>query len=462
MRKEVASMALRSVNPATGEELEKFKEHTVGQIDEKLVRAVRAFEDWQAEGVVDRAGPMRAVAKLLLRNKRDHGKTMTLEMGKPIVEAVAEVEKCAWVCEYYANEAPDLLSDVCVPTDAEKSFVRFDPLGPILAVMPWNFPFWQVFRFIAPSMMAGNVGLLKHASNVSRCALTIQELMEEAGFPDGVFQTMLISGSKVERVVRDPRIRAVSLTGSEKAGASVASVAGSEVKKLVLELGGSDPFIVLEDADVETAAKVAAKARCINTGQSCIAAKRFIVEKSVHRTFVDLLIEAMRELRIGDPLSDSTQIGPLAREDLRNELGRQVRSSVSRGARVELGGKPIKGPGFYFEPTILSAIGPGMPAYEEEIFGPVAAVIKVAGEKEAVAVANESKYGLGSSIWTGDVERALRSAGRIEAGMVFVNGMVRSDPRLPFGGVKSSGYGRELGLWGIREFVNTKTVWVGK
>ena len=453
-------MVMRSVNPATGKEIERFKEHTTKQVDAKLARAVKTYKDWREVGFDKRADLMRSAAEILRRKKRDYGKIMALEMGKPITEAMTESEKCAWACDFYAENAQKFLADEEVPTEAKKSFVRYDPLGPILAVMPWNFPFWQVFRFIAPSIMAGNVGLLKHASNVPRCALTIQEVMKDAGFPEGVFQTLLINSSQVEHVVRDPRIKAISLTGSEKAGASVAAVAGSEVKKLVLELGGSDAFIVLDDADLEIAARAAAESRCINTGQSCIAAKRFIVEKEIHPEFVELLQESMQRLRIGDPLNDDTQIGPLARDDLRDELSRQVKSSVSKGAHVNLGGKSIKGPGYYFEPTIISKVKPDMPVYEEETFGPVAAIIRATNEKEAVRIANDSRYGLGSSIWTNDIEKALRLVSRIEAGNVFVNRYVKSDPRLPFGGVKNSGYGRELGYWGIHEFINTKTVWI--
>ncbi len=453
-------MVMRSVNPATGEEIERFKETTLKEVNNKISLAAATFEKWREASIGDRAVCMRAAAALLRRNKRAYGKIMTTEMGKPITEAVAEAEKCVWVCEHYADAAEGLLADEDVATEAKRSFVRLDPSGPLLAVMPWNFPFWQVFRFIAPSVMAGNVGLLKHASNVPRCALTIQEIMEEAGFPKGVFQTLLIGGAQVEKVIRDPRIKAASLTGSEKAGASVAAVAGASIKKLVLELGGSDAFIVLDDADLKKAAKAAAESRCINTGQSCIAAKRFIVHKKVHSEFVELFKDAMRRLRVGDPMKEETRIGPLARDDIRDELDRQVRRSVSKGAKIELGGRRIKGPGYYFEPTILSKVGRGMPVYHEETFGPVAAVIRAVNEDDAMLFANDSDYGLGSSLWTQDYERAMRLVSRIDAGMVFVNRFVKSDPRLPFGGVKKSGYGRELGSWGLREFVNAKTVWV--
>lgn len=454
-------MALHAVNPATGKEIEHFEEFTWKQVEARLATTSKTFKEWRLTDYTERADCMRALANLLRRNKREYGKIMTLEMGKPITEAMAESEKCAWACDFYAEKAETLLADEDVPTEAKRSLVRYEPLGAILAVMPWNFPFWQVFRFVAPSFMAGNVGLLKHASNVPRCALTIQEILEEAGFPKGAFHTLLVGSSQVEKIVRDSRIRAVTLTGSEKAGASVAAVAGAEIKKTVMELGGSDPFIVFKDADLEKAAKVAAQARCINSGQSCIAAKRFIVEKAVSKEFTNLFVETMRSLRVGDPLKEDTQVGPVARGDLRDELTRQVNASVSKGARVELGGKPMKGPGFFFEPTVLSGVRKGMPAYDEEVFGPVAGIITVPGESDAIRVANDSRYGLGASIWTEDVEKAMRLVSEVEAGMVFVNHLVKSDPRLPFGGVKSSGYGRELGAPGICEFVNAKTVWIG-
>jgi len=453
-------MGLRAVNPATGKVIESFTELDSTQIGARLSVAAKAFEEWRVLDFYKRAESMHSVAHLLRKNKRVYGTIMALEMGKPITEGMAESEKCAWACEYYAEKAKSFLAEEEVETDAKRSFVRYEPLGPILGVMPWNFPFWQVFRFIAPSLMAGNIGLLKHASNVPRSATTIQEIMENAGFPKGVFQSLLVGSSKVERIVRDSRIKAVTITGSEKAGAAVAAMAGEEVKKTVMELGGSDPFLVLKDANLERAAKVAAQARCINSGQSCIAAKRFIVEKAVHPEFLGLFKEEMQKLRVGDPLKDDTQIGPIARKDLREELARQVRESVARGARVELGGRPLDGPGYFFSPTILSNVKPGMPVYDEEVFGPVAGVIKATDDKDAVHIANDNRYGLGASVWTDDLDKAIRLVGHIEAGMVFVNGLVKSDPRLPFGGVKASGYGRELGSYGIREFVNIKTVWV--
>ncbi|HEY5539564.1 MAG TPA: NAD-dependent succinate-semialdehyde dehydrogenase [Thermoplasmata archaeon] len=454
-------MVLVSVNPATGEEIERFQESTAKDVDAALDRATAAFKEWRETGIEMRARLMRAVAALLRRNQRAHAETMALEMGKPLREGVGEVEKCAWACDFYADSAAKFLADEVVPTEAKHSFVRVEPLGPILAVMPWNFPFWQVFRFAAPALMAGNVGLLKHASNVPRCAVTIGEIFGEAGLPDGAFQALLLGSRAVDPLVRDPRVRAITLTGSEKAGAAVAEVAGATVKKTVLELGGSDPFIVLRDADVDRAARVAAEARCVNSGQSCIAAKRFIIEGPVFEEFLETFREAMAARRVGDPMRDDTDVGPLAREDLLQDVDRQVRGTVAKGASVELGGSRLPGRGFYYPPTILSGVTKGMPAYDEEVFGPVAAVIRAENEDQAIRIANDSRYGLGASLWTRDVERGLRFAREIEAGMVFLNQQVKSDPRLPFGGVKGSGYGRELGSWGIREFVNAKTISVG-
>ena len=419
---------------------------------------MRAFKAWRTTSFDERQQSLRSVAEILRRNKRPNAEIMAREMGKPIRDGVSEAEKCAWACDYYAENAAKFLADEEVSTDAKRSFVRYEPLGPILAVMPWNFPFWQVFRFAAPAIMAGNVGLLKHASNVPRSALTIQGIFEEAGLPKGVFQTLLIGSGAVESLIRDPRIRAATVTGSERAGASVAEVAGAEIKKTVLELGGSDPFIVLQDANVERAADVAAEARCINSGQSCIAAKRFIVAREVYAEFLEGFRRAMDRRRVGNPLDETTEIGPLAREDLRADLHKQVKRSLEKGARIELGGNPLPGPGFYYAPTILSHVRSGMPAYDEEVFGPVAAVVRVANEHEAVKVANDSPYGLGASIWTEDLEHGLLLAQEIEAGSVFINRLVKSDPRLPFGGTKRSGFGRELGSWGIREFTNVKTV----
>ncbi len=423
-----------------------------------LDRAERAFGTWRNTPFTDRAERMHAVAGVLRARKRRYGEAMAREMGKPIREGIAEAEKCAWAADYFADNAAAFLADEPIPTEAAKSFVRYEPLGPILAVMPWNFPFWQVFRFAAPTLMAGNVALLKHASNVMRCSLEIEGAFTEAGFPKGVFQSLVLGSAAVPSLIRDPRIRAVTLTGSDAAGAAVGSVAGGSVKKTVLELGGSDPFIVLADADLAEAAKAGAAARCVNSGQSCIAAKRFIVERPVYPEFVAAFVDAMEALRVGDPMNESTEVGPIAREDLREDLHRQVRRSVAKGARIRTGGRKVPGPGFFYEPTVLDGARKGMPAVDEEVFGPVAAVMPVRDEAHALRVANDSKYGLGASLWTRDSDRALRLSPAIDAGMVFVNRRVQSDPRLPFGGVKASGYGRELGPHGIREFVNTKTV----
>ncbi len=454
-------MALQSINPANGELIEQYEEITESEIDAKLSKAAVAFDHWKNTSFSERTDKMAAAADVL-KNQRDRwAEVMVREMGKPITEARSEVEKCAWVCEYYAEHAEAFLAKEEVKTDASRSYVRYDPLGPVLAIMPWNFPFWQVFRFATPGLMAGNVGLLKHASNVSGCALAIEEIFREAGFPEGVFQSLLLRSSRTEQVIRDKRVKAVTLTGSEIAGKRVAEVAGTEIKKSVLELGGSDPFVILEDADVQEAAEVGATARCINSGQSCIAAKRFIVVQQHVEEFTERFVELMEKKVLGDPLEEETQIGPMARKDLREELNDQVQQSVMDGAEILLGGTEIVGPGFYYEPTVLRNVRHGMAAYQEETFGPVAAIIPAENEAHAVEIANDSKYGLGASLWTGDRERGERLARDIEAGCVFINGLVKSDPRLPFGGVKASGYGRELSYHGIREFVNTKTVWVG-
>jgi succinate-semialdehyde dehydrogenase/glutarate-semialdehyde dehydrogenase len=381
-------------------------------------------------------------------------------MGKPIVQGEAEVDKCAWTCDFYADQAATYLAPQPRETDASLSYVRFDPLGLILAVMPWNFPFWQVFRFAAPALMAGNAGLLKHASNVPRCALQIEEVLREAGFPRGLFATALVPSRAVAGLIADPRVAAVTLTGSDLAGSQVAEHAGRELKKTVLELGGSDPFIVLADADVAAAARTAADARLVNSGQSCIAAKRFIAVEAVADAFVARFAEELRTRRMGDPLDRTTQVGPQARTDLRDALHAQVEESVKRGARRVLGGEVPPGPGAFYPPTLLAAVDRGMPAFDEETFGPVAAVIRAKDDADAVRLANDSVFGLGASLWTQNHARAERLAAQIEAGSIFVNGLVKSDPRLPFGGIKRSGYGRELSEYGIREFVNIKTVWI--
>jgi len=453
-------MSIQSVNPATGDIIETLEETSAQDIERLLASAHAAFLDWRNVPSGTRAQAMRNAASMLKKRKADYARVMTLEMGKPIVQAEAEVDKCVWACEFYAEHAGAFLAEQPRETDASRSYVRFDPLGPVLAVMPWNFPFWQVFRFAAPALMAGNAAVLKHASNVPRCALAIEEVFRDAGFPRGLFATALVGPSAVAALIADPRIVAVTLTGSDRAGSKVAEQAGRELKKTVLELGGSDPFIVLADADLAAAARTAADARLVNSGQSCIAAKRFIVVESIADQFVERFVEELRSRRVGDPLARDTQVGPQARVGLRDALHRQVEESIKRGARRLLGGEIPPGPGAFYPPTLLAAVDKGMPAFDEETFGPVAAVIRARDEAEAVRLANDSTFGLGASVWTQDRARAERVAAQIEAGAVFVNGLVKSDPRLPFGGIKRSGYGRELSEYGIREFVNIKSVWI--
>ena len=453
-------MSIQSVNPATGEVLETLEPTSPAQIDTILARAHAAFTEWRGEPFARRSALMRAAARELRARKDEYALTMTREMGKPIVQSEAEVEKCAGTCDYYAEHAEAFLAEQVRETDASRSYVRFDPLGVVLAVMPWNFPFWQVFRFAAPGLMAGNAGVLKHASNVPRCALAIEEVFRRAGFPEGLFRTVLVDSGAVKGLIADPRIVAVTLTGSERAGRAVAEQAGHEIKKTVLELGGSDPFIVLADADLDVAARAAADGRLINSGQSCIAAKRFIVVEPVADRFLDRFKSELAARRMGDPTARETQVGPQARVDLRDELHHQVEESVKRGARRLLGGEIPPGKGAFYPPTLLAAVDRGMPAFDEETFGPVAAVIRAKDEADAVRLANDSSFGLGAAIWTNDRARAERLAAQVEAGAVFVNGVVKSDPRLPFGGIKRSGYGRELSEYGIREFVNVKSVWI--
>jgi succinate-semialdehyde dehydrogenase/glutarate-semialdehyde dehydrogenase len=452
---------LKSIDPATGRELASFPEADEFAIDSALARASEARHGWRDAGVGMRASLMRSIAGVLRADRSRFAALLTSEMGKPIVEAEAEIEKCAWTAGWFAENAERLLADERIESTATESYVRFQPLGVILAVMPWNFPFWQAFRAGLPALSAGNVMVLKHSSNVPQSALAIEEVFREAGVPEGVFQTLLIGSAVVERVIADRRIAGVTLTGSDKAGALVAESAGKALKKTVLELGGSDPFIVLADADVKTAAEVACRARNQNNGQSCIAAKRFIVEEAVADEFESRFVSAVSALKVGNPMDRANQVGPLARQDLVDDLERQVSESVRMGARALVGGKRIAGDGFYFEPTVLVGVRPGMPAYHEETFGPVAAVIRVKDAEEALRVANDTDYGLGSNLWTSDVERGKKLAERVEAGLVFINGMVASDARLPFGGVKRSGYGRELSAYGIKEFTNIQTVWVG-
>ncbi len=453
-------MPMQSINPFTEEAFAEYEELTEEQLDAKLELAARAFPRHRRTSFAERAGKMRRAAELLRERSGRYAELMTREMGKPLAASVSEVEKCAWVCDHYAENAERYLADEPVRTEARSSFVAFQPIGPVLAIMPWNFPFWQCFRFLAPALMAGNVGLLKHASNVPGSALAIEEVMRDAGFEEGVFQTLLIGSRVVERVIDDPRIAAATLTGSEGAGRSVGAIAGRNIKNVVLELGGSDPFIVMPSADLERAVAVSVTARTINNGQSCIAAKRFIVHESIHDEYVKRFGEGFRALRVGDPMARETQIGPLARPEFVDDLHKQVEESVKMGARVAIGGRPREGKGYFYEPTILTDVAPGMPAYQEETFGPVAAVIRVKDLDEAIAVANATRFGLGASAWSGDREEQERLAREIEAGSVFINEMVKSDPRLPFGGIKASGIGRELAGFGIREFVNIKSVWM--
>jgi succinate-semialdehyde dehydrogenase/glutarate-semialdehyde dehydrogenase len=453
-------MSIQSVNPATGDVIETYEPTSPKELERALAGAHAAFLEWRNTPFSTRTRHMRNAGEMLKKRRADFARLMTLEMGKPIVQAEAEVDKCAWTCEFFAEHAEGFLAEQPRETDASRSYVRFDPLGPVLAVMPWNFPFWQVFRFAAPALMAGNAAVLKHASNVPGCALAIESVFRDAGFPRGLFSTVLIGSSAVAGLIADRRIVAVTLTGSDRAGSTVAEHAGRELKKTVLELGGSDPFIVLHDADLAATAKMAAEARLVNSGQSCIAAKRFVVVEAVADQFIPRFVDELRARRVGDPLARETQVGPQARVDLRDALHRQVEESIRRGARRLLGGEIPPGKGAFYPPTLLTEVSEGMAAFDEETFGPVAAVIRAKDDADAVRLANTSSFGLGASVWTQDRTRAERLAAQIESGAVFVNGIVKSDPRVPFGGIKRSGYGRELSEYGIREFVNIKTVWI--
>jgi succinate-semialdehyde dehydrogenase/glutarate-semialdehyde dehydrogenase len=453
-------MAIATINPATGETLERFEPLNDAQIEAKLQCAAETFRTYRRTTFAERAECLLHAADILEQEKEHWGRLMTTEMGKTLQSAIAEAEKCAWACRYYAEHGEHLLADELIETNATCSYIRYQPLGPVLAVMPWNFPFWQVFRFAVPALMAGNVGLLKHASNVPQCALAIETILRRAAFPEGAFQTLLIGSDKVQRVLDDNRVKAATLTGSEPAGSQVASCAGKLIKKTVLELGGSDPFIVMPSAHLETAVATAIKARTLNNGQSCIAAKRFIVAESIADEFERRFVEGMAALTVGDPLDQATDIGPLATPDLLKDLDQQVQRSIAAGARCLTGGYRLDGPGNYYAPTALADIPQAAPAYHEEVFGPVALLFRVLDINAAIELANDSPFGLGSSAWTNDEAERSRFIDEIEAGQVFINGMVASDPRLPFGGVKHSGYGRELGVYGIREFVNVKTVWI--
>lgn len=454
-------MTIASVNPSTGELLESFEAFSAERCEEMVERAY--LRKKSLPELAERVGYLKRAAEILEEDSEKLGRSMALEMGKPIAAAIAEARKCAWVCRYYADEAYRLLADEEVDVgEGPRAYIRHEPLGVVLAIMPWNFPLWQVFRFAAPALAAGNVVLLKHASNVPRCALAIEDIFLRAGFPEGCFQTLLIEVDRVDGILADPRIAAVTLTGSERAGAAVASSAGRQIKKALLELGGSDPFIVMPSADIDKAAKVGAMARAVNGGQSCVAAKRFIVHDAVYDPFVDALKASLAALVMGDPLDEATEIGPLATASVRDDVERQVAESVEKGARVLLGGERPTGPGFFYPPTLLVDIPKGAPASREEVFGPVASVFRARDIDDAIRIANETSFGLGSSVWTQEEGERARFIEEIEAGLVFVNAMVASDPRLPFGGVKRSGHGRELGSWGMREWVNAKTVWVAR
>jgi acyl-CoA reductase-like NAD-dependent aldehyde dehydrogenase len=450
----------RSINPATEEEIESFPIDQPSDVDAKLDISARAAARWRDSTFTERANLLRAVAKALRDQLDSHAATITVEMGKPIIEARAEVEKCAFVCEYFADNGPRFLADEPAPSDSPASYITVEPLGTVLACMPWNFPYWQVFRCAAPSIAAGNCVVLKHASNVTRSGLRIEAVFREAGAPAGLFTMLVLPAGRVAGVIADPRIDAVSLTGSTAAGQSVAAAAGEHVKKCVLELGGSDPFIVLEDADLDQATQVGVRSRFQNAGQSCIASKRFIVVDAVADAFEERFVAAVKQLRVGEPSDTGTQMGPLARDDLRANIERQLQESLARGAVLRAGGSQPQRAGFYFEPTVITRCDVDMPAFREETFGPLAPVMRVRDQDEAVSIANHSQYGLGGNVWTRDVERGRAVARQIRTGGVFINGMTHSDPRLPFGGVRESGYGRELHRFGIQEFVNVKTVWL--
>jgi succinate-semialdehyde dehydrogenase / glutarate-semialdehyde dehydrogenase len=453
-------MAIASINPATGEVIRKFEALSDAEVDGKIAKASAAFHGFRKTPMADRARWMIKAAEILESEKEAIGRLMTLEMGKTLASAIAETEKCASTCRYYAEHAPQFVADEPIATSAAKSFIRYEPIGIVLAVMPWNFPFWQVFRFVAPGLMAGNVGLLKHASNVPQCALKIEEIVRRAGFPADVFQTLLIGASQVDRILNDPRVAAATLTGSEQAGIQVGISAAKRIKKVVLELGGSDPFIVMPSANVAEAAATAVKARVINNGQSCIAAKRFIVHEKIAEQFEKEFVSRMQALKLGDPFEPKTDVGPLATPDAVKDIDADVQKSIQAGAKLLTGGKPVVGPGNFYQPTVLTNIPKDSPAYREELFGPVACVFRAKTIDEAIAIANDVRFGLGASAWTNDPAERELFINELEAGMVFINQMVVSDPRVPFGGVKASGHGRELGPYGIREFTNIKTVWV--
>jgi succinate-semialdehyde dehydrogenase/glutarate-semialdehyde dehydrogenase len=451
-------VTISTINPATGETLKTFEAFSAQRLENALDKAARAARSHRRTTFAERARCMNRSAEILESEKRELGMLMTLEMGKPFSAAIAEVEKCSSACRYYAANAERFLADEAVETDGGKSWIAFQPMGAVLAIMPWNFPLWQVFRFAAPALMAGNVGLLKHSSNVPQSALAIEDVFRRAGFEEGAFQTLLIGSEAVEKLIADPRIAAVTLTGSEGAGRAVAASAGRHLKKSVVELGGSDPFVVMPSADLDAAVSTAVTARMINNGQSCIAAKRFIVHTDIYEQFLDRFVDGVKSVRIGDPMDEGTELGPLATGAIRDELHAQVRASIAKGAKLLTGGKPLDGKGFFYAPTVLADIPADAPAAQDELFGPVASVFRAKSLDEGIDLANGTKFGLGASAWTRDRKEQDRFIEGIESGLLFINGMVASDPRLPFGGVKSSGFGRELGEFGIREFVNIKTV----
>ena len=453
-------MVMETRNPATGEKTKTFETWGESELQQVLQHVAEVSPRWRDTPFKQRAALITKAAAELRDNINHYAGLITLEMGKPIKQSKGEIEKCAWVCDFYAENAAAFLADERLESDAGKSFIAYIPLGTVLAVMPWNFPFWQVFRFAAPGLMAGNTSVLKHASNVPQCALAIEDVFRKAGFPENVFRTLMISASQVKDVIENPRIHAVTLTGSEPAGRQVAATAGNAIKKSVLELGGSDAFVVLEDADLDAAATAGAASRFLNNGQSCIAAKRFIVVEFIADDFLQQFKQKIETMKVGDPTQDDTDLGPMARQDLRDELHAQVQDSIEQGAVAALGCQPIAGAGAYYQPSILDNVVPGVRAYEEELFGPVAIFIRAKDEEDALHIANGSRFGLGGSVWTQDNNRGENFARRMESGATFVNGLVKSDPRLPFGGIKASGYGRELSLHGIREFVNAKTIWI--
>ncbi len=453
-------MAIASINPATGEKLKEFTPFDDAEIEKRLTNAETAFRKYRRTTFTDRSVLLEAVAELLFQEKEKFAEIITLEMGKLFRASVEEIEKCARGCRFYAENGERFLEDEPTQTDAAESYVQYQPLGPVLAIMPWNFPFWQVFRFAAPALLAGNVGLLKHASNVPQCALAIEQIFCRAGFEDGVFQTLLIEPEQVEKVIVDARVKAVTLTGSEKAGSAVASMAAREIKKSVLELGGSDAFIVMLSADFESALSTAVKARTVNAGQSCIAAKRFVIADQIYDEFLNQFVARMRALKLGNPMDDATEIGPLATEQILQGVHDQVQKTIAAGAKLLTGGNRIHGPGFFYEPTVLVDVPKESPAYREEVFGPVASIFRVRNADDAIKLANDTTFGLGASAWTNDREEQELFTSELDSGMVFINAMVASDPRLPFGGVKRSGFGRELGAAGIREFTNAKTIWI--